>query len=334
MLIQLPASIAHILSSFYLPKVRFAIGHIQSGSLPIMDTITIALPDRPVMTVHKGWTPSKKHGNINKWVLPVKQHHSQAKTLSRKGKSSAANPPGNATLPVSQLTPTTNSQKIGKRFEFINDATEPLHTKDASVRKLVRSHVMKEVARERREQKKTQLKDADSKREEAKRSEESRLPSERRIEGGSGDSIDLAPPAEHQSTTSPPLDHEVEYRFPDIPRKSLASIRRLAFLYFTQLGSAMFPMEFHLAYQPPWQLLVLDISMTDDAVFQALLYCAAVTSTLAKGKKDSHDITVQMGLTIELINKRLDGGMRVADGMLGAVSCLAMGEVSSVIRSP
>ena len=296
-----------------------------------MDIIPIALPERPVMTVHKGWTPSKKHGNVNKWVLPVNLHHSEAKTLSRKGKSSAAHPPENATPPASQLTPAARSQKIGQRFEFINDATEPLHTKDASVRKLVRSHVMKEVARERREQKKTKLKDADSKREAAKRTEESCLPSERQIEGSSGDNTEIAFPAEHQSTPSPPLDQEVEYHFPDIPRKSLVSIRRLAFLYFTQLGSAMFPMEFHLAYQPPWQLLVLDISMTDDAVFQALLYCAAVTSTLAEGKRDSHDITVQMGLTIELINKRLDGGMRVADGMLWAVSCLAMGEVSSVI---
>lgn len=295
-----------------------------------MDIITIALPDRPVITVHKGWIPSKRHGNFNKWIPPVNQHHSQAKTLSRKGKSSVAHPCEDATPPANQLTHAARSQKIGQRFEFINDATEPLHTKDASVRKLVRSHVMKEVARERREQKKTKLKDADSKLEEAKRSDEPRLPSERRIEGDSGDSMEHASPALHQSTPSPPLEQEVEYHFPDIPRKSLASIRRLAFLYFTQLGSAMFPMEFHLAYQPPWQLLVLDISMTDDAVFQALLYCAAVTSTLAEGKKDSHDITVQMGLTIELINKRLDGGMRVADGMLAAVSCLAMGEVSSV----
>lgn len=296
----------------------------------MMDTITIALPDRPVMTVHKGWTPTKKHGNVNRWV-PVDQHHSQAKTMSRKGKSSAAKPSEKETPRVSQLNPTTRSQKIGQRFEFINDATEPLHTKDAAVRKLVRSHVMKEVARERREQKKTKLKDTDSNREKAKVAEEPCLASERQVEGRSGDSTELALPAQYQTTLSFPLDQEVEYNFPDLPRKSLVNIRRLAFLYFTQLGSAMFPMEFHLAYQPPWQLLVLDISMTDDAVFQALLYSSAVSSTLAEGKRDSHDITVQMGLTIELINRRLDGGMRVADGMLGAVSCLAMGEVSSVI---
>ena len=296
-----------------------------------MDIITFALPDRPVMTVHKGWTPTKKHGNVNRWVHPVDQHHSKAKTLSRKGKSSAAKPFEKETSGVSQLTPTTRSQKIGQRFEFINDATEPLHTKDAAVRKLVRSHVMKEVARERREQKKTKLKDTDSQGEEAKGAGQPCLASDQRIEGCSGDNIELAVPAQHQSAPSSPLEQEVEYNFPDLPRKSLVNIRRLAFLYFTQLGSAMFPMEFHLAYQPPWQLLVLDISMTDDAVFQALLYSSAVCSTLAEGKRDSHDITVQMGLTIELVNRRLDGGMRVADGMLSAVSCLAMGEVSSVI---
>ena len=297
----------------------------------MMDTITIALPDGPVMTVHKGWTPTKKHGNVNKWALPVDQHHSQAKTSSRKGKSSTAKPSEKEKPRVSQLTPTPRSQKVGQRFEFINDATEPLHTKDAAVRKLVRSHVMKEVARERREQKKTKLKDTDSDREKARGAEKPPLASERQIERRSGDSIELALPAQHQSTPSSPLDQEVEYNFPDLPRKSLVNIRRLAFLYFTQLGSAMFPMEFHLAYQPPWQLLVLDVSMTDDAVFQAMFYGSAVSSTLAEGKRDSHDITVQMGLTIELINRRLDGGMRVADGMLSAVSCLAMGEVSSVI---
>lgn len=295
-----------------------------------MATVTIALPNRPVMKVHKGWTPIKKHGNVNKSLPPVDQHCFEAKTLSRKCKSPAANPSENETPRKSQNTPTTRSQKIGQRFEFINDATEPLCLKNAAVRKLVRSHVMKEVVRERLEQKKTKPKDADSKLEEAKGAEKPCQTSEGRMEWLSKDSIELALLAQHQSTHSFPLGQEVEYHFPDLPRKSLAKIHRLASLYFTQLGSAMFPMDFHLAYYLPWQFLILDISTIDDVVFQAVLYCAAVCSTLAAGKRDSRDVTVQMSLAIVLINKRLAGGMRVADGMLGAVSCLAMGEVSSV----
>ena len=67
-------------------------------------------------------------------------------------------------------------------------------------------------------------------------------------------------------------------------RNSPYNIFRLAALHMRQLAFAMFPMEFHISYHPPTQLSILDFSMTDDAVFQAWLYVAAICSTLADEK--------------------------------------------------
>ena len=190
---------------------------------------------------------------------------------------------------------------------------------------------MKEVARKRQERK-TKLKDAYDKCEKAEGTEKA-SPTSEREERLSGDNVELVlvPSARDQSSPSFPLGKKVDYHFTDFLSKVQANIRRLATVYFTQLGSAMFPMEFHSAYNPPIQLSALDFSMTDEAVFQALLYAAALCSTLAEGRRDSSDVTVQMSRSMRLINQRLRDGMGTADGMLGAVSCLAMGEVSTVI---
>ena len=42
-------------------------------------------------------------------------------------------------------------------------------------------------------------------------------------------------------------------------------------------------MESHLVYDPPMQLWKIDPSFTDDAVYQALVYAAAVCSNLSDG---------------------------------------------------
>lgn len=121
----------------------------------VMDTVTIALPNRPVVTVHRGWTPSKRRGKvskISKSVSAVDQKRFPTRgfsKLSPKGDSLAANSPG-GTHRIRGIVPTTGSRQTSKQIEFTNNSAEPLHTKGAAVRELVRSHVMKEVARKRR----------------------------------------------------------------------------------------------------------------------------------------------------------------------------------------
>ena len=297
----------------------------------MMESVTVTLPKGPTITVHKGWTPSRKRGNVIKSVPAVGSPRCEPyifSILSQRGKNSATKPSEEETPFTSPTIPAARPRGTGRRIDFVNNASEPLHTKNAAVRRLVRSHAMKEVARERREQKKTKLKDVDTKREEDRGTNEASFSSERPTERLSRDDVVSVPPTRGYSVPCDLIRPEIDHCFMDYLSQIQAKTRRLASLYFPQVGSAIFPMEFHLAYNPPMQLRTLDSSFTDDVVIQSLSYAAAVCTTLAEGKRYSSDIAAQMSLTIGMINSLLDGEMGLNDGMLGAVSHLAMGEVS------
>ena len=298
----------------------------------MMESVTIALPNRPTITVYKGWVPSKTCRNVIRLKSTVGQPGFETHTFSissQKGQSSAAKAPDEGTPLISQVNSTTKPSGTVQQIDFVNNASEPLHTKDAAVRKLVRSHAMKEVARERREQKKAKLNNANTKCEEARGANETRCLSERPAERVPGGDVISVSPARDQSVACALTRPQIDYCFTDYLSGIQANIRSLNSLYLAQVGSAVFPIEFHLAYDPPMQLLSLDSSFTDYAVFQSLSYAAAVCSTLAEGKKNSREITAQMGMTICLVNRLLQEAVGIADGMLGAVCHLAMGEVSS-----
>ena len=306
----------------------------------MMQSITVALPNRPSTTIHKGWAPSKTCRNVNQSRPAVDQLPFEAYTFSiwsPKGQSTAAKPPGEGRS-ASQVVSTTGSWRNGQQFDFVNNASEPLHTKDAAVRKLVRSHAMKEVVRKRREGKRAKVKNAntgDTKCERIRKgSQESRASEgEGPTDRLPGDNVTSMHPAQCQSVpcTRTLIHADIDYCFNNYVSKIHVNISRLKSLYFTQVGSAVFPIEFHRAYDPPTQLWSLDPSFANEGVvYQSLLYAAAVCSTLAEGKRYSSEIAAQMGLTIVLINKLLDGGLWMADGMLGAVCHLAIGEVSKV----
>ena len=299
-----------------------------------MQSVTVAIPNRPIVTIHKGWTPSKSRRNARKSRPAVDQPPFEAhlfSKLSHKGKSTAAKCPEEGTYRASPIVRTTRSLGIGQQFDFVNNASEPLHTKDAAVRKLVRSHAMKEVVRKRRERKKATLKNTDTECEKIGRgSKESPAP-EGTPDWPLGDSVTSLPPARSQSAQCTLVHADIDYCFNNYLSKIKFNISRLKSLYLTQVGSAMLPIEFHHAYDPPTQLWSLDPSFSNErVVYQSLIYAAAVCSTLAEGKRYSSEIAAQMGLTIGLINNLLDGGLWMADGILGAVYHLAVGEVSKV----
>ena len=194
---------------------------------------------------------------------------------------------------------------------------------------------MKEVVRERREQEKARLRNANAQCKKARGANELLLQSERPTDEFLENSVMFVTPARDQSTPCTPTRPEIDYCFANYLSRIQAKIHRLESLYFPQVGSAVFPIEFHLAYDPPTQLLSLDPSfINNEVIFQSLMYAAAVCSTLQGEQGHSRDIIAQMNLTIWLINKLLDGGMWMADGVLGAVCHLAMGEVSKLITVP
>ena len=300
----------------------------------MMQSITVALPNRPIITIHKGWAPSKTCRTVNQSRPAVDQPPFEAHTFSissRKGKSSVAKPPEGGTPLASQIVSATGPWGIGRQFDFVNNASEPLHARDAAVRKLVRSHAMKEVVRKRREGKKAKPKNANTKYEKIRGGSEESRASEGPTDRLPADNVTSITPARGQSVPCTLFHAGIDYCFNNYLIKIQVNIRRLKSLYHTHVGSAVLPIEFHRAYDPPTQLWSLDPSVTNEGVvYQSLIYAAAVCSTLAEGKRHSSEIAAQMGLTIGLINKLLDRGMWMADGMLAAVCHLAIGEVSKV----
>ena len=296
-----------------------------------MQSLTVAFPNRPVITIHKGWMPSKTCRNVNESGPAVDQLPFEAytfSTLSPKGKDKATKSPEEGTLLASQTVSTTAPWGIGQQFDFVN-ASEPLHTKDAAVRKLVRSHVMKEFVRTKRVGQKAKLKNASTKREKNKGGSEESGASKGPTDRPPGDNATSMPPARGQSDPCTLVHVHIDYCFNNYLSKITVNISRLKSLYSTQVGSAVLPIEFHHAYDPPTQLWSLDPSFTyEGVVYQSLIYAAAVCSTLAEGKRYSSEIAAQLGLTIGLINKLLDEGWWMADGMLAAVCHLAIAEVS------
>ena len=298
----------------------------------MMQSVTVALPNRPIITIHKGWAPSKTCRNVNQSRPAVDQPPFEAHTfsiLSPEGKSTVAKPHEEGASLASQIISTTGPWGIGRQFNFVNNASEPLHTKDAAVRKLVRSHAMKEVVRKKGERKGAKLKDANTKSEKIRKGSEEFRASEGLTDRLPGDNVTSMLPARGQSVPCTLVHADIDYCFNNYLSKIQVNISRLKSLYFAQVGSAVLPIEFHQAYDPPTQLWSLDPSFTiDGLVYQSLIYATAVCSTLAEGKRCSSEISAQMGLTIRLINKLLDGGLGMVDGMLAAVCHLAVGEVS------
>ena len=300
-----------------------------------MQSVTVALPNRPIITIHKGWAPSRSRRNAEQSRPAVDQPPFEAHTfsiLSPKLNTKVHKSPEEGISLVSPIVPTQGPWGIGQQFDFVNNASEPLHTKDAAVRKLVRNHAMKEVVRKRRERNKAKLRNAHTEYDHMSRgSEESRRALEGPTDRLPGDHVTSMQPTRGQSVPCTRVHTNIDYCFNNYLSKIRVNIIRLKSLYFTQVGSAVFPIEFHHAYDPPTQLWSLDPSFANEGVvYQSLLYAAAVCSTLAEGKRHSSEIAVQMDLTIALINKRLDGGFWMADGMLGAVCHLAIGEVSEM----
>lgn len=350
-----------------------------------MNTVTITVPDGPVITVHKGWSISKKRIDNRK-----EKHHSspdqrqfETNTFplpskpSQNGKSSASNPPEEEIiLPIIDpdiLTTRPPRQRGvgGQQIEFVN-ATKPAYNRDAGVRKQVRSHVMREIARGRRERKREELREKDGARTKdadatasakararieardaaavasaeeetppflAAQASSSRPPQPVNSSTSKSSSSSLSSSSQQTTASSPspffPLAPHLHYHFPYFPSSATIppSTHHLVTVYFTQLASAMFPMEFHLAYNPMKQVSLVEFSMSDDAVFHALLFAAAVCERLAtaEGRGWGRDtVGVQMGRTIGLVNRRLEAGVGMGDAVLGAVSCLAMGEVSLI----
>lgn len=310
------------------------------------DTVTINVPEWPMMTVHRSWTCNKKCSSTQKSTTISKQN-SPTETPSHTSCSSTNNSSSPKSCEdeeqISRNKTRVANVKLrtnGQHIEFIN-ATDLSSTKDTATRRLVRSHVMKGVSRERRVQRNAKLKQMHDKLVPPKDFEVTtkHLTQE--------EATTLSPPSRQshaltrkdnvslmhcikarQNPSCYDLGPQFSYHFKDYPTPIPASMHHLITRFFTQLAPSIFPLDASLAYNPMKQIFLVGWSMTDTAVFHALLYSGAVCSTLSAGERDSKDVYFQMSRVIRLVNSRLNAGEGTSDSIVSAVGCLAMGEVN------
>ena len=226
----------------------------------------------------------------------------------------------------------------GQQIEFVN-ATESSTAKDPAVRKRVRSHVMKGVARDRRERNKSKLKSAEDKR--LALSPCPKLPSSlgrtrHSVSSSNGNGTlkgerGIVPAALVSPISLQPIAREIQWHFSAFPDMYTPNARKLTALHFDQYATAMYPNEHSLTFNPIKSRV--QFYMSDSVIFHAMLYVAAVSSSLFGGETGSSDVTIQLGTTMALANRRLAGKAdeRISDAVIGAVARLAFGEVSLLL---
>jgi hypothetical protein len=90
----------------------------------------------------------------------------------------------------------------------------------------------------------------------------------------------------------------------------------------------MFPLGSCLTSNPLKSQEWFHFAATDEAMFHAVLYAAAVYLALLLGRRESRDTIYYLTQTISILQKRLNASkQQFDDSTLGAISCLALGEV-------
>lgn len=263
-----------------------------------MDSRKIVEASGQVVTVHKGWTISKKgdeaHSDNPSTVGPVAAHSfSQDASPSR------------TTLP-----PTSTSLSTGQTFEFV-DASNPSRARDPDVSKLIRAHAMRDSARRK---KRTGEKDrpAASMQSHSQQPLQEPVISTERLQQFMQESI--AGQVERSYAVVP---------FARDPEPSLSAVVH----DLINVSSRMYPMEGAFKFNPLSPAQWFHFAQADQALYHALQYTSATYQSLYDGEKQSRRAAYEMSQCIHLLNERLRVDDDVTDGTIAATSCLALVEV-------
>ena len=86
-------------------------------------------------------------------------------------------------------------------------------------------------------------------------------------------------------------------------------------------------MESHLAFNPvktSW----FPLAITDELLLHTILFSSAVNISFLKEHRQSAEASDIMKTIFRLLTSRIEGQSEISDATIGAVSCLAMVEVS------
>jgi hypothetical protein len=282
----------------------------------LMESRKIIEATGQIVTVHKGWTISKKPDELE--VESASTGHSRT-TPYIPHESSAAHP-----APLSKAPRGRQLKPFATRtFEFV-DGSDPIRNRDPDVRKLVRAHAMRDSAR-----KKKQRKDLPK---DLQQEDDRRLLPALRT-----DDVQDVPNAAMTVFGEPKLSEthvprwiigEVERSYQIIPfARDLDPSLSAVVHDLINVSSRMYPNEGAFKLNPLSPAHWFHFAQSDQALYHALQYTSATYQSLYDGEKQSKRAALEMAQCMHLLNDRLSDVDDIADGTIGATSCLALVEV-------
>jgi hypothetical protein len=204
------------------------------------------------------------------------------------------------------------SSRPDQKFAFVN-TTHVGKTKDSDTRKFVRSHVRNDYLRKQHGKGIRK----------SSRRQPSRSP--------------LATPAPLPSTDLLWYDRPViedaigaptSLSLSPWPINMTSQMHQLLSRYLTHVSSSMYPLSEYLSSNPIRSPGWFHFAVNDPLMLQGVMYGGAIYLALLEGRTDSADSVTYLARAIHMANERLQAGKQADDGILAALSCIALGEVS------
>ncbi|THV48276.1 hypothetical protein BGAL_0258g00090 [Botrytis galanthina] len=113
------------------------------------------------------------------------------------------------------------------------------------------------------------------------------------------------------------------------PIEMTTRTHRLLSRYFTHVSSRMYPLSKYLSSNPLRSDEWFRFTISDAAMFHAILYAGAIYLSLLQGGKDSEDSVYHLGKTLKIVQEKLQNGKPADDSTIAALSCVALGEANT-----
>ncbi|PQE13781.1 hypothetical protein CJF31_00005266 [Rutstroemia sp. NJR-2017a BVV2] len=111
-------------------------------------------------------------------------------------------------------------------------------------------------------------------------------------------------------------------------------MHRLLSRYLTHVSASMYPLSEYLSSNPIRSPSWFHFAVKDPLMLQGVMYAGAVYLALLEGRRDSEESVVFLGGAVRMVKERLRarGSGLADDGVLAALSCVALGEVSQSMK--
>ncbi|TAQ89839.1 hypothetical protein B7494_g1825 [Chlorociboria aeruginascens] len=251
---------------------------------------------KPFVTVHKDLHPPGDHSNTL-----VKNHGVMQFNVNK---------PANK---GSTVQPSRKVKGASQKFEFVN-SSNPYRNKDPEIRRLVRTHVVKDFTRKKQLQEGNATKKTDPKRHrELGKEKENKFQNQGNLDSS-------------ETKVVQTFNQEPRLSFLQLdPHPQLSAI----ICHIITVGSAMYPLEVVLHFNPLSPASWFEFAFSDEALFHALMYTTSAYAGLISGSPETKEAITHMGKSISLVNTRLEtmthdqreGSLSIADGTIGAALC-------------